>query len=401
MAACFLVTAGAASPWLNRSFHEIPAFARKYRTSCSTCHTAAPKLNVLGEAFRLNGYRFPENDALLRRDDPVPLGSDEWKDLWPRAIWPGEIPGNVPIALRIINDVQLTRAAGADATSSFRFPNEVYVLAGSTLGDNVAAFLETEWTKEEGLEVLQAKIEFQDVLPWLPKRSLNVWAGLQNLYLFTFADRQIDRAGRQKFLWQEYRVSDLELRNPNANEEIRSANGFQLGRTQPAVELNGLLVGRFYYGVGLAQGTGNRVTDDNDRKDVYYKVRYKFGGLSLDGQYKPGQEPILGGGGQLLDKSLIVEHFGYFGAQPVEGNVQDTHQSFGMVGRGILGPLDVGVGYVWGRNKNPWGTTVAGQVSHSSFFGKAEYLLFPRFIWSLKFLTFDVDVRYIISVRVF
>ena len=47
---------------------DIPAFARKYRTGCTTCHTAAPKLNVLGEAFRLNGYRFPENDALLRRD---------------------------------------------------------------------------------------------------------------------------------------------------------------------------------------------------------------------------------------------------------------------------------------------------------------------------------------------
>ena len=44
-------------PELPLTAFDIPAFARMYRTSCSTCHTAAPKLNVLGEAFRLNGYR--------------------------------------------------------------------------------------------------------------------------------------------------------------------------------------------------------------------------------------------------------------------------------------------------------------------------------------------------------
>ena len=40
----------------------IPAFARKYQTSCTTCHTAFPKLNPFGEAFRRNNYRFPGDD---------------------------------------------------------------------------------------------------------------------------------------------------------------------------------------------------------------------------------------------------------------------------------------------------------------------------------------------------
>ena len=34
----------------------IPAFARKYGTSCLTCHTVYPKLTPFGEAFRRNGY---------------------------------------------------------------------------------------------------------------------------------------------------------------------------------------------------------------------------------------------------------------------------------------------------------------------------------------------------------
>ena len=225
-----VITSMAAMPYDRITFHRIPAFARKYRTSCTTCHTAAPKLNVLGEAFRLNGYQFPENDALLRNDDPVPLGADEWKELWPRAIWPGEIPGSAALALRVQSDVQVTRRAG-EPTVSLRFPQEVYLLAGSTLGEDIGAFVEVEWTQEGGVEVLQAKLKFQNLLPWLPKRSLNAWIGLQNLYLFTFADRQIDRAGRQKFLWQQFRASDLELRNPATNETLQSANTFRLPQT--------------------------------------------------------------------------------------------------------------------------------------------------------------------------
>ena len=46
----------------------IPTFARKYETSCSTCHIAIPKRNTFGEAFRKNGYKMPEGeDELVKR----------------------------------------------------------------------------------------------------------------------------------------------------------------------------------------------------------------------------------------------------------------------------------------------------------------------------------------------
>ena len=60
----------------------IPAFARKYETSCQTCHIAFPKLNPFGEAFRRNGYRFPSGgDELMQKQEPVQLGNDAMKDL--------------------------------------------------------------------------------------------------------------------------------------------------------------------------------------------------------------------------------------------------------------------------------------------------------------------------------
>ena len=57
----------------------IPAFARKYQTSCQTCHIAYPKLNPFGNAFRLRGYRMPGETEDLVKEVPVPLGVDAYK----------------------------------------------------------------------------------------------------------------------------------------------------------------------------------------------------------------------------------------------------------------------------------------------------------------------------------
>lgn len=369
-----------------------PGFARKYRTTCSTCHVAPPKLNVLGEAFRLNGYRFPENDALLRRDRPIDLGAEPWKELWPRAIWPGELPGAVPLAVRLVNDVRITADPDATAVVDFQFPEEVYVLAGASLGETVSAFLSLEWTPDDGLEAIQAKVEIQNLIGALPDRALNLWIGLQNLYLFTLADRQIDRAGRLSFRWQTFRPSAFELSDPMTGVTLRSENEFRLRDTQPAVELNGLGGGRLYYAVGFAQGAGTLSGDTNQRKDFFYKVRYKVGGLRLDGVYSEGAVPAQGGSGQLRDRSLTLEHFGYFGGQPVAGERDDTHRAFGVNARLLRGPLDLAVGYVWGRHDNPWGETLTGELTHRSLFGRAEYLVYPWLMASLKFDLFDAEI---------
>ena len=38
----------------------IPAFSRKYGTSCTTCHSDFPKLNDFGKAFKDAGFKFPK-----------------------------------------------------------------------------------------------------------------------------------------------------------------------------------------------------------------------------------------------------------------------------------------------------------------------------------------------------
>jgi mono/diheme cytochrome c family protein len=56
----------------------LPAFSRVYQTSCITCHDSPPRLNGVGEAFLLNGYKFPD-DEVKNKLKPLPLGDDAYQ----------------------------------------------------------------------------------------------------------------------------------------------------------------------------------------------------------------------------------------------------------------------------------------------------------------------------------
>lgn len=360
----------------------IPAFARRYRVGCSHCHVAFPKLNAVGEAFRLNGYRFPEGQPVPRGEPPIPLGEEPWKDLWPRAIWPGELPASVPLALRIGSDLEMVRGQADRTVVNFRFPEEVYLLAGGSLGAHIGGFIEAEWNREEGPQLLQAKVFFGRLLTALGKRAVNLQVGLQNLYLFTFADQQIDRVARQEFLWQGFSSSQVPL--PGAPEEARPTSTFHPGFHTPAIEVNGLLSPRFYYGIGVSQGAGELATDNNRHKDVYLKLRVKAGGMALDGSADPAARAGPAASfGRLPERAIIAETFGYLGSEPMPGGGDSPHRTVGVNIRALVGSADLGLGYVWGRDDHPWGSQI-GSLTRSSLFAKGEYQLYPWLIASLK-----------------
>ncbi len=85
----------------------IPAFARKYHTSCTTCHDDFPHLNDFGKAFKDAGFKFPTDDETFIKVPPVLLGAPAQKQLWPNTVWPGVIDGMPPIGLRMNNFFQV------------------------------------------------------------------------------------------------------------------------------------------------------------------------------------------------------------------------------------------------------------------------------------------------------
>lgn len=368
--------------YLHTADEPIPAFARMYRTACSTCHVAAPKLNVLGEAFRMNAYRMPQSELLVRADEPVSLGADPWKEVWPRAIWPADLPGHMPFALRIQSDLFATRRGSSETAVNFDFPHEVYLLAGAPIGEGVGVFFEAEWKPGGPLDILQAKVAFQNVLSSLPDGALNLWMGLLNPTVLSFTDRQTDRAGRQKFSWQEFKLSDLTFDTPSGTRS--SVNGVVMGEGIAAAEVNGLLHPRVHWGLGVAQGMTELAQDANGRKDVYYRVKAKLGGLDYRGRYAQGGGPPAGAGGQLLDRSVTIEHFGYFGREDRPGEEAGAHRALGLAARALQGRSDLGVGVVRRTFDTPFGGRGGGSVRATSLFAKWEYLLYPWLTWSLK-----------------
>ena len=57
------------------SASAIPAFSRRYGTSCTTCHSDFPKLNDFGKAFKDAGFKFPKDDETFIKVPPVILGA--------------------------------------------------------------------------------------------------------------------------------------------------------------------------------------------------------------------------------------------------------------------------------------------------------------------------------------
>ena len=49
--------------FLASDLFAIPAFARKYRMSCKTCHSPFPTLKAYGDDFAGNGFQLKDKDA--------------------------------------------------------------------------------------------------------------------------------------------------------------------------------------------------------------------------------------------------------------------------------------------------------------------------------------------------
>ena len=133
-----LAVLGSASPAL-----AMPTFARKYQTSCQTCHIVFPKLNAFGEAFRLRGYRMPGETEAMVKEPTVSLGAPAYKKLWPQSVWPGEISSAVPLAVNVKLADLNTSSRNDDGSvtsikSDLQFPQEVNIFGAGTLGDHVS-----------------------------------------------------------------------------------------------------------------------------------------------------------------------------------------------------------------------------------------------------------------------
>jgi len=258
--------------------HAIPAFSRKYQTSCTTCHSNYPELNDFGEAFKKNGFKFPKDDDTFVKEPPVLLGSKAQKEAFPGAVYPGEIPGTLPIAFRYEGNFTWNKKqpVGVIATSGFLprtdlfTPNTFTVISAGSFGPNLSFWIDDDLSSggsgaDGGLGDGYLKYNDLGHAIGLPTNALNVRFGQFELDLpFTQA---------RTIYASDYDVYD----QANVAGPLGTTNNlFTLGAPQRGIEFGGYPNnGNFSWSVAIVNGN-NDSPAARDSKDVYVRVSQKF-----------------------------------------------------------------------------------------------------------------------------
>jgi hypothetical protein len=397
----------------------IPAFSRKYATSCMTCHTIFPKLNAHGQAFRLRGYRMPE--PMEEAQPPVSLGAPAYKRLWPHAVWPGAIPSSFPFAINIkfadVNSSSLNEDGSVSKVKNdFQFPQEVNLFGAGTLGDHISAFSELTFgvksdnSVETGVE--HAHIGFDSPF------------GHEDLFHFRIGKFTPNAADvfQEMFITTDAGIDTLFNYNPiglrggvGLGADEVSPNPISFPALVQGIEAYGIVRHRLLYVAGVCNGisAGNGQFGNNS-KDLYGRLDYKIGGLGLDGDM---------GGKEMSDKSwrddsLRVGAFVYRGSAagvnfPVQDeagtafDLQDRHfLRTGFFASAYVRDLNVFGAYLHGSDTldrlDPADGALLGTITPDfhAWFVQADYVFYPWLVGSVRYETLTPADRSVQSVRV-
>ena len=142
----FVIVMGMSSP-----IQAIPLFARKYNTTCFTCHTTEPLLNDFGRRFQANGYNLPgsSSDKEAHSDQATfPIGL---------------------LSLPMFTQTRVTdNLAGTPTITNTSFSGiEVALFSAGSLGSHFSYFTEIPVAISNGattIEVNDAHLLYTDVL---------------------------------------------------------------------------------------------------------------------------------------------------------------------------------------------------------------------------------------------
>ena len=392
----------------------IPAFSRKYQTSCTTCHSNYPELNDFGEAFKKNGFKFPKDDESFVKEPPVMLGAKAQKEAFPGAVYPGEIPGSVPIAFRYSGNFNwnakqpqpLEAAAFVPRTDLF-VPNTFTIISAGSFGENLAFWIDNDISTAAtgaGGGLGDGYLRYNDIghVLGLPKNALNVRFGQFELDLPFTQARTIYPSAYD--VYSETAVAQPST-TPGQTVFQTTNNPFVLGSPQRGIEFGGYPNnGNFTWSVAFVDGTnsayglGPALTARNT-KDVYVSVTQKFN-LERDPESRNAIQ-AAGPTGPRDHTSIRVGAFYYYGQNQLNyGGAQYTflgtiNEPFYRAGGDVrfkYRKLELfGLGMVGHDNNHSVDTTTqnivgAPAVTYTGGFVAANYWIFP---WLITYMRYD------------
>jgi len=248
---------------ISESAQAFPPFARKYQTSCNTCHVAVPKLNAFGRAFRLNGYFWPGGDNQARKIKPVEMGSAYFGA---RATIDESVPLGFFAQIRAAYFPKRdNRSQDPNTTTIDTF--SVDMLSGGTFGDSIGWVLQFAADAGAGLALEAGTVDFVNLIGG---HAFNVRVGKQLRGLH----------------WNHNADSLSPNRGMTGNMAYFTSAGSQgvyqthIGGT--GLELYGVIGGYFQYQLALLTDT-NLLGENNYQKTFTAFLEYQIMGMRLDG----------------------------------------------------------------------------------------------------------------------
>ncbi len=225
----------------NDELFAIPAFARKYNMSCTTCHAPFPLLKDYGDEFAGNGFVLKDKDATRYFTDTGDKNLSLIRDL--------------PFAFRL--EGYLTHDSKAEHTVDFTSPYLVKLLSGGSLGKNVAYyfyFFLSERGEVAGLE--DAFVMFNN----LGGSELDLYVGQ-----FQVSDPLFKRELRLSLEdYQIYRVKPFgSSLNLTYDRGIMATYGFETGTD---------VIFEIVNGSGIGAANADRLYDDDKYKAVMGRI---------------------------------------------------------------------------------------------------------------------------------
>ncbi|MGB8496139.1 MAG: hypothetical protein WCE53_17200 [Candidatus Acidiferrum sp.] len=395
--------------------NAIPAFSRKYQTSCTTCHNNYPELNDFGEAFKKNGFKFPKDDDVFVKQDPVLLGAKAQKEAFPEAVYPGEIPGTLPIAFRYEGNFNwnakqpapVVTGGGYIPRTDLFVPNTFTIISAGSFGPNLSFWIDDDISAgasgaNGGLGDGWLKYNDLGRIFHLPTNFLNVRFGQFELDLPFTQARTPYLSGYDVF--SEAAVAPGPVCGGVVTQCQTANNPFILGTPQRGIEFGGYADnGNFNWSVAYTDGTNSAYGTTTDlvtrnTKDVYLRTYYKFN-LERDPESRHGIQ-AAGPTGPRDHTSIRVGAFYYHGTNqqnfgnttyPLVGTINEPFYRAGGDLRFKYRKLELfAVGLV-GHDNNHTVDTEAGTiasapaVTFTGGFVGGNYWIYPWLIATMRY----------------
>ena len=374
----------------------IPYFARKYKTTCSRCHIAVPKLNTFGKNFQLHGYQQPGDRPVNKIEFP------EDKNL--------SLIDQLPVAFLIENQLQLDKAVGNQNADNIVSPYAFHIFAADTVAPDMGFFGELA-TSNGVMSVGKVQAVFSDL------GDRNIFLEVGNLDPTDHGVTEHDLYGRSGYGIQDIGLNSANIigtpwtlnsqhtgaklygligasvtpdlihgktsggdstppakagsddpMRPMAMQKGKKAEDDMQEEADPMDRLTGYL-----WEVGIYNSTNLSATQVNPNPNDYSaRINAYFGGDSFIGI--AGYSGLIDVGTGLANRyQQFGPDFSYYFGKPIE-------KSQGM----MIKPFNLIGGYLTGKASNP--NNDGNQASWNGYYGELNYALTPR---SMCFLRYD------------